>query len=355
MISITAISSIVTILTIVTFIFIIKRENFDFSTGATISSTEKLNLQLIQEIYTELRTETLDDLNLNEYEADYELLEGKFELLEEKEKENEEEFEGLGSNPLEREINKAKAEAESESFLNREIEIEESVDLVIEATHNLKNSGQHRPYTLSVHFSPRSKIPWNQCKLMIEWPLPRNVFIDVWALRRLSPFTVEHLSDQNGVYALFPFWSVKPRHPDLEVGAYDQRARPFILIAEIPFKEQDQSPTIRLGKLLDSSAPWNLNVHVPDLVVRYQKAQVGGLFEQHRNKKTFLPAPELAFRCHMSDSQSDDDFKIDWNTHKLRPLAVSIPIGSANPLVAHITLGSVIFCSLALIVSLIKF
>ena len=237
--------------------------------------------------------------------------------------------------------------------------IEPQSDLTIEATHKLINSGQHRPYTLSLHFTPRPRgeketnIPWNQCKLKVEWPLPGSVLIDVWSLKRLTPFTMGQSLSQSNVKAGLPTWTVKPRQPDLEVGAYESKAKPFILTAEIPFRiDGREDSRLENGRLIHLNADWNLNLNIPDLVIRYQSAQIGSVFKIHPNKVAYLPAPNVKFNCFHSN---EEEMHVDWQINRLRPLQISLPIGSATPLVSHVTFASVILSSLFLMFTLWKF
>ena len=237
-----------------------------------------------------------------------------------------------------------------------------SPDLVIEATHLLLNSGQHRSYALSVHFSPRPRleaersIPWTRCNLRMEWPLPRNVFVDVWTLRRLSGKS--HLPGSGStIVASPPVWQVKPRHPDIEAGAYDQsRAKPFLLTADVSFTELGPSPLVKDGRLLDADAPWNLELLVPDLVVRYQAAQVVDSFlAQLQSPQFYLPAPSLHFSCGRLDERSVRDLDVQWRLHRLRPIEVSLPVGSASPMVGQVTIGTVCTAAVLLISLLLKY
>ena len=325
------------------------------------------NEALSAAIIAELESEISDDSN----EIDYELLEEKFKVLEAEESskiyvEGEEAVD-------EGKIVEMKDEIPiEEKSIGDEI-IDSSLsgnpaDLFIEASHSLKNAGQHRSYTLSVHFTPslrvedKSPIPWQRCRLNVEWPLPRTVFVDVWALRRLSGFTVDnyssHVLSPSGISAGFPLWSVKPRHPDLEVGSYDSKAKPFILIAEIPFKRDKDLMQIQIadGKLYNPNSPWSLDLHVPDLVVRYQAASRGSLFQGQRSKISYLPAPNLSFKCQSSERDSDpESIHVEWHLNHLRPLKISIPVGSANSNVPHFTMASILISSLFLLISLYKF
>ena len=293
-----------------------------------------------------------------------------FELLEEnnfKIFENEDNF-IIEKNNVEEEVEEVKVGEDAGNF--KAVLEEPQADLTIEANQNLKNSGQHRPYTLSLNFIPRPRgekedpIPWKSCKLQVEWPLPRNVFIDVWSLRRLAPFTIDqypsHVLNPSNVIAGLPQWSVKPRHPDLEVGMYDPKARPFILTAQVPFRFDRDSESSRIegGKLFHADAPWNLDLHVPDLVIRYQSAVPGTLFQKHPNKVSYLPAPNLNFKCVRPEDDQGvviNDLHVDWQLNRLRPLQISLPIGSATPLVGHLTMASVFFSSLFLLTTLFKF
>lgn len=357
MIPIEAISSVVTAVTATIFILIIKNLKENNS-----KDFEKYSNELIsQEILTELAADSYNE-NFNENEIDYELLEEKFKLLENLDK-NEFIEEMKGEEEIE--ISEVKI-VESKTINNF---IESQADLLIEATHNLKNSGQHRPYTLSLHFTPRPRgekelpIPWTHCKLHVEWPLPKNVFIDVWSLKRLTSFTIDHypshVLNPSNIIAGTPGWSVKPRHPDLEVGSYDPKARPFILTADIPFRHDRASDSSRIegGKLFHTDAPWNLDLHVPDLVIRYQQPKRGTLFQKHPNRVAFLPAPNLQFKCVRPDEQDSapTDLHVDWQLNRLRPLQVTLPIGSATPVIGHVTIASVFLSSLFLLVTLFKF
>lgn len=350
-----AISSAVTAVTASIFILIVRnlQEKEENNEGEQeFISNEQLSAAILSELSADIEEE-------NSNEIDFELLEEKFKVLEAEELGKVESGEG---NLVEVD------ESESVSFTSKAAESQ--ADLLIEATHNLRNSGQHRPYTLSLHFMPRPRgesetpIPWRHCKLQLEWPLPRSVFVDVWALRRLTPFTVDyyssHVLNPSSVVAGMPSWSVKPRHPDLEVGAYDAKARPFVLTAQVPFRiDKDSStPRVENGKLVHVDAPWNLDLHVPDLVMRYQAAARGGLFEKHASRITYIPAPNLHLKCVRVEDELHsglDNLQIEWQLNRLRPLQLSLPIGSATPIVSHVTAASVIFSSLFLLVILLKF
>ena len=349
------VSSLVTIVTSTIFIFITKNlsietENYDNFNN----ENEKLTINADKISFSELV-----EGNENSNEIDFELLEEKFKLLEESEiivdSNDEKESEIVDSN--EDEIICEDENSKSTTNL-KDSSLQDSSGLSIKATHKLLNSGQHRSYILSLNFNPRSSssIPWSNCKLKLQWPLPRNVLVDVWALRRLGPFTIKQFPggalNPGGVKVNFPVWSVKPRHPDLEIGAYDPKARPFILTAEISFTKNSYGGQIEIndGKLVNSNAPWNMNLHVPDVFIRYQTPVPGSLFQKHPNKISYLPTPQLQFIC-------DDDVEtlhVDWQLNQLRPLQISLPIGSANPLVAHVTSASVVLCSLLLLFTFLK-
>lgn len=350
-----AISSAVTVVTATLFILIAR--NLNEKTETDEHSNEALSRAILSELAA--------DLNEADNEIDYELLEEKFKV-----------FENSDNFNFSQEVEETTSEKEQQQVEVKIVEssgclIEPQADLTIEATHKLKNNGQHRPYTLSLHFNPRpraekeSPIPWTHCKLNLEWPLPKNVFVDVWSLRRLAPFTIDHypshVLNPSSIVAGLPFWSVKPRHPDLEVGVYDPKARPFILTAQVPFRidqESLESPRIEGGKLVHADAPWNLDLHVPDLVVRYQPAVRGSLFQNHPNRIAYLPAPNLHFQCSRpgEDQQSGlQDLHVDWQLNRLRPLQISLPVGSATPVVGHVTMASILFSSLFLLITLYKF
>ena len=322
------------------------------------SSTEAMNSTILAELET-----TVDE---ESNEVDFELLEKQFIAIEalETAKDAEEYSEPVNGEPIIEEItfnDEPVIEVVDSEPVEETVHVasEPSADLSIEVSHRLSNSGQHRPYTLSLHFTPRPRggnvpIPWNECKLNLEWPLPKNVLIDVWSLRRLTPFTVEndsgHVLNPSSVSAGLPFWSVKPRHPDIEVGAYDPKARPFILTAQVPFKVENDAKSSRIenGKLVQIEAPWNLDLHVPDLFVRYQTAQPGHLFQKHSSKVSYIPTPNLQFTC-------PEELQIDWQMNRLRPLRISLPVGSATPIVSHVTVASVLFSSIFLLLTLFKF
>lgn len=316
-------------------------------------SNEQPSSSILAELSAERESAEGDDSN----EIDFELLEEKFKLLEaEQNQKIEETFEDSEKNNTEQD----EKESEIGSFTASKASNEPQADLTIEASHSLKNSGQHRQYSLSLNIIPRPRgefekvIPWDTCKLHLEWPLPRSVFVDVWALRRLAPFTIDqkswHVLNPSSVTAKIPSWSVKPRHPNLEVGVYDVKARPFVLTAQVSFEIASSGPKVVNGKLIHVDAPWNLDLHVPDVMVRYQSAVIGGLFEKHEKKVTYLPAPNLHLKC-----EENNNFEIDWQLNRLRPLQVSLPVGSATPIVSHVTAISVIFSSIFLLVTLFKF
>ena len=344
------ISSIVTAATATIFVFIIR--NLEETGPKEAGNANLTNEALSSEILSELSVE------IEANEADYEILEEKLKILESAEPENYEEME-------KKEIVEVYESQSGASFISSFTSPQ--TDLTIEATHNLRSSGQHRPYTLSLHFTPRPRgdkeppIPWTGCKLNVEWPLPRNVFVDVWALRRLAPFTIDHYPSHtlnpSNIVAGLPLWSVKPKHPDIEVGAYDRKARPFVLTAQVPFRldRESETPRIENGKLVHADAPWNLDLHVPDLVVRYQTAVRGSLFQKHPNKVAYLPAPNLHFNClRPEESSGPDSMHVEWQLNRLKPLQISLPVGSATPLVSHVTISSVLFSSLFLFIALLK-
>jgi hypothetical protein len=236
----------------------------------------------------------------------------------------------------------SQVEKEEEISVLNDSHTEPSADLSIEARHELSGLGQHRRYKLSLRLQPRARgdfespIDWSTCKLNVEWPLPRNVLVDVWALRRLTPFTLsvdEELNALASITAALPQWSVKPRQPDLEVGAYDPKARPFIVSAQVAFK------TV---KSVDSKTPWSFELIIPDLFVRYQSAQSGGLAD---SKVFYLPPPNMKFDCG----------QVDWHLDLLRPLQVSLPVASANNFIPHATMASVLLSSVSLLACLWKF
>ncbi len=250
------------------------------------------------------------------------------------------------------------------SLTSEDVPVEKSApDLVIEAIHNLRNSGgQHRSYALSLHFSPRPRleaersIPWTRCSLRMEWPLPRNVFVDVWTLRRLAAKSEGSLVQKSTIVANSPLWQVKPRHPDIEAGAYDQtRAKPFLLTAEVSFRELGPSPLVKDGRLLDEDAPWDLELVVPDLVVRYQAAQdVGNFLAKLNSPSIYLPTPSLHFTCGRGDEGSVRALDVEWRLHRLRPIELSLPIGSASPLIGQFTMATLSTASLLLITLLLR-
>lgn len=345
-------SAAVTAITATVF-FLIVRNLQSYYENETKNETEAENL-LTQVMNSTILAELAATADEESNEIDFELLEKQFLAIEAEEAANE---------PLEGEsvIDSAESDPIEETVhvvSEPEPEPEPLTDLSIEVSHKLSNSGQHRPYTLSLHFSPRPRgdgpIPWNDCKLNVKWPLPKSVLIDVWSLRRLTAFTVEnesgHVLNPSSVSAGPPFWSVKPRHPDIEVGAYDPKARPFILTAQVPFKAEADGKISRIenGKLVQIDAPWNLDLHVPDLFVRYQTAQLGGLFQKHSSKVSYIPAPNLQFIC-------PEDVRLDWQISRLRPLKISLPVGSATGIVSHVTVASVLFCSIFLLLTLFKF
>lgn len=239
-------------------------------------------------------------------------------------------------------------------------------DLVIEASHLLKNSGQHRAYSLSLHFNPRSRleaehaVPWTRCNLRMEWPLPRNVFVDVWSLRRQSAkSSASRRAVEDSASTIVPsqpVWQVKPRHPDIEAGAYDQtRAKPFLLIADVAFSELGPSPFVKDGRLLDVDAPWRMDLQVPDLVVRYQAAQDSGanFLAQLTSPRFYLPPPSLQFTCDQESSHAGD-VNVQWRLDHLRPLELSLPVGAASPVVGQFTIGTITTAALLLITLLLK-
>ena len=344
-------STAVTATTVAAFFLIVKnleiseKENKSSSDGEGNLSNEALSSAILAELAA---------VEEESNEIDFELLEEQFKVIEAEESVKEEPTEinsvEEGDIPTTESLHSTENTAKNGAS---------NADISIEVSHKLSNAGQHRPYILSLHFTPRPRgdkpIPWNECKLNFEWPLPKNVLIDVWSLRRLTPFTIEsdsgHLMNPSSVSAGYPSWSVKPRHPDLEVGAYDPKARPFVLTAQIPFKTTASSgdlSRIENGKLVQIDAPWNLDLHVPDLFVRYQTAQRGNLFQKHANKVSYIPAPNLHFSC-------PEELQIDWQMDRLRPLKISLPVGSATPIVAHVTVASVLFSSIFLLVTILKF
>ena len=340
-------STAVTATTAAAFFLIVRNLQSDYENENENSSTEAMNSTILAELET-----TVDE---ESNEVDFELLEKQFIEIEAQETANDAEdySEPFNGEPVIDDIESGPVEE------TVHVASELSADLSIEVSHKLSNSGQHRPYTLSLHFTPRPRggnapIPWNECKLNLEWPLPKNVLIDVWSLRRLTPFTVEndsgHVLNPSSVSAGLPFWSVKPRHPDIEVGAYDPKARPFILTAQVPFKVENDAKSSRIenGKLVQIEAPWNLDLHVPDLFVRYQTAQPGHLFQKHSSKVSYIPTPNLQFTC-------PEELQIDWQMNRLRPLKISLPVGSATPIVSHVTVASVLFSSIFLLLTLFKF
>lgn len=355
MLTIEMISSAVTAVTATLFVLIVRNLNERTDSDLEKTSNEALSNAILEELASDSVQNDIEN------EIDYELLEEKFKIFE-----NSDNF--VIEEPFEDE---KEGEVEVKIVESTGCLIEPQADLTIEATHNLRNSGQHRPYTLSLHFTPRPRgekeapIPWTHCKLNMEWPLPKNVFVDVWALRRLTPFTIDHspahVLNPSSIVSGLPLWSVKPRHPDLEVGAYDPKARPFILTADVPFRldrESSESPRIEGGKLVHADAPWNLDLHVPDLAVRYQSAARGHLFQQHPNRVFYLPAPNLHFKCVRPGDEKDGglhDLHVDWQLNRLRPIQISLPIGSATPVVAHVTMASIFFSSLFLLITLFKF
>ena len=311
-----------------------------------IVTNEALNSAILAELSAETEAN----------EIDYELLEEKLKLLD------------YEDNFVEIEAEKKEIVEVFETQSSQSNDVASVSDLTIEVTHNIRNKGQHRPYTISMHFMPRprgekeSPIPWTNCKLNVEWPLPRNVLVDVWALRRLTPFTVDHypshVLNPSNIVAGLPVWSVKPKHPDLEVGAYDRKARPFILTAEVPFRLDRDTPVARIenGKLVHADAPWNLDLHVPDVFVRYQAAVRGSLFQKHPNKAAYLPAPSLHFNCvRTEEAGGPESIHVDWQLNRMRPLQISLPVGSATPLVSQVTITSVLISSLFLFITLLKF
>ncbi len=330
-------STAVTATTVAAFFLIIK--NLQLSENSEENSVnEALNSTILAELASKEETEESNEVDFEQLEEQFKALEAEESLKEEQENENQSE----------------NNDSDQNSFADLTGN-EPLADLSIEASHKLGNAGQHRPYTLSLHFTPRPRgdnpIPWNECQLNMEWPLPKNVLVDVWSLRRLTPFTVEndpgHFLNPSSVSAGLPSWSVKPRHPDLEVGSYDAKARPFILTAQVPFSAEGGS-RIENGKLVQIEAPWNLDLHVPDLFVRYQPAVEGNLFQKHPNRVAYIPAPNLHFSC-------PGEVQIDWQLGRLRPLKISLPVGSATPFVSHVTVASVIFSSIFLLMTLMKF
>lgn len=290
-----------------------------------------------------------------------------------------EQLEGLLEGLLEEQLRPTEATAQSSVRMDEsEVTVEDVVaggvpprpaDITIEATHNLQNAGQHRPYTLSLHFSPRPRledeqpIPWTACVLRVEWPLPRGVFVDVWSLRRLAPFTIAtHPSvleaagavTPSTINAMLPVWSARPRHPDLEAPAYGDCARPFVLTAEVSFAEAGASPMVRDGRLLDADAPWNLDIRIPDLVVRYQQPVAGRLWDRVVSKPVYIPAPQLHFQCMRPDDSAVSSLRVAFHTHRLRPLVVSLPVGAATLLVGAMTMLSVAISSLLVLVVLLR-
>lgn len=329
-----AISSAVTALTAAAFLLLTRNlDENDF--GADPADNARLTAQILAE---------LDEPNV----ADYRTLETMIE---------EHLTEAQPNALLKEEIKINESSLTSENIL-----IKPSPDLTIEASHLLRNGGQHRAYTLSLHFSPRPRlegepvVPWQQCRLKMEWPLPKNVFVDVWRLRRFAGPSIQTAST---IVPNAPVWSVRPRHPDIEVGSYAPEAKPFLLTAEVSFSELGPSPLVRDGRLLDSDSPWQLNLHVPDLVVRYQKAaNVGDLWAQLHSPPIYLPTPKLHFNCareRRGDRESVADLNVEWRLHRLRPMEISLPIGSASPVIAQITIGSIVTSSLLLLSLLFKF
>jgi hypothetical protein len=259
------------------------------------------------------------------------------------------------------------------SFTSQDVPVQKSSpDLVIEAIHHLRNSGgQHRSYALSLHFSPRPRleaeraIPWTKCHLRVEWPLPRSVFVDVWALRRSAGKSGDDVSplqqqqQKSTIVATSPLWQVKPRHPDIEAGAFDlSRAKPFLLTADLSFRELGVSPLVRDGRLLDADAPWDMELSVPDLVVRYQAAQAAShLLAQVQSAPIYLPAPALRFTCARGPQEEISvvrELELEWRLHRLRPIEISLPVGAATPFVGQFTFGMISASSLLLISLLLK-
>lgn len=359
-----AFSSVVTAITAIAFFLIIRKLEPKLEKEKENFEIKAMNSTCLAELAMTVDQEA--------NEVDFELLEKQFAELEAEETAKEAAYiegEMVSSEPISSSEPFADGTVTNESLSEPaspvNIPISEPLaDLSIEVSQKLSNSGQHRPYTLSLHFTPRPRgdrvIPWNDCKLNLEWPLPKNVLIDVWSLRRLAPFTIEndsgHVLNPSSVSAGLPFWSVKPRHPDIEVGAYDPKARPFILTAQVPFKVQGVASRIENGKLVQIDAPWNLDLHVPDLFVRYQPAQKGHLFQKHSSKSFYIPTPNLHFTCPESTAAAEAEaLQIDWQMGRLRPLKISLPVGSATPIVSHVTVASVIFSSIFLLVTLFKF
>jgi hypothetical protein len=345
-------SSVITATTVAAFFLIIR--NLETDIKKENLKGEVMNSTILEEL-------AMGGADEESNEVDFESLESQFVALEAEEMAKEAAEESRESEQVSRESEQVSREPidNKDEPIASDAEISNSeplADLTIEVSHKLSNSGQHRPYTLSIHFTPRPRgdgpIPWSECKLNLEWPLPKNVLVDVWSLRRLSPFTVEndsgHVLNPSSVSADLPFWSVKPRHPDIEVGAYDPKARPFILTAQVPFKVDGEGSRIENGKLVQIDAPWNLDLHVPDLLVRYQAARPGHLFQKHSSKSFYIPTPNLQLTC-------PEELQIDWQMSRLRPLKISLPIGSATPIVSHVTVVSVLLSSIFLLVTLFKF
>lgn len=352
MMAVQVISSAVTALTAGLFVLIVRNLQGDnLNYGGEENSNEFLSQAILEELAADVVVVP------KENEIDYELLEESLKLIDSVEDDyGESEDMKLTAGEA------SKVEVKIVESTNLSGINEGQSDLTIEATHNIKNAGQHRPYTLSLHFMPRPRekpIPWTQCKLQVEWPLPKNVFVDVWSLRRLAPFTIDHypshVLNPSSIVAGIPSWSVKPRHPDLEAGSYGAKARPFILAADVPFRYDRESEGSRIegGKLVHVNAPWNLDLHVPDLMIRYQPAVKGSLFQKHARKAAFLPAPKLHFKC--QSHEPEEDFHVEWQLNRLRPLQISLPVGSATATVSHATMASVLFSSLFLLTVLFKF
>ena len=135
MLPVQLVSSIVTAATASIFVLIIRNLDEKPATDNETVTNEALNSAILAELSAETEAN----------EIDYELLEEKLKLLD------------CEDNFVDIEAEKKETVEVFETQSSQSNDVASVSDLTIEVTHNIRNKGQHRPYTLSMHFMPRPK------------------------------------------------------------------------------------------------------------------------------------------------------------------------------------------------------
>jgi len=195
-------------------------------------------------------------------------------------------------------------------------------DIRLSPSHHLFPNGLHSSYKISIGMRPE-RDGLAGCLLSASWPIPKELIVDPWILRRLTdlPWTVTDLID-------------------IEAPAYSTKAKEYLLSVSVP-----------ISALAFRNATSTLTIEIPDIVSRYQLISSP---EEGQYGEAVFPVPQLTFTCDDQGEfhQVQRELVVAFDSDEsFIPLRIKVPIVDIQlaPLVNFVTILLMTLCPLHLL------